>query len=33
MQQPIASLASEDAPLDLVLAIDVSGSMEHALDR
>ena len=32
VQQPIASLASEDAPLDLVLAIDVSGSMEHALD-
>jgi len=30
--QPIASLASEDAPLDLVLAIDVSGSMEHSLD-
>ena len=32
VKQPIASLASEDAPLDLVLAIDVSGSMEHALD-
>jgi Ca-activated chloride channel family protein len=29
--QPIASLVSEDAPLDLILAIDVSGSMEHAL--
>jgi VWFA-related protein len=29
--QPIASLVSEDAPLDLVLAIDVSGSMERAL--
>ena len=29
--QPIASLVSEDAPLDLVLAIDVSGSMEQAL--
>lgn len=29
--QPIASLVSEDAPLDLVLAIDISGSMEHAL--
>ena len=29
--QPIASLVSEDAPLDLVLAIDVSGSMEKAL--
>ncbi len=33
IKQPIASVASEDAPLDLVLAIDVSGSMEHALDR
>ena len=31
VSQPIASLVSEDAPLDLVLAIDVSGSMEHAL--
>lgn len=30
--QTVASLASEDSPLDLVLAIDVSGSMEHALD-
>ena len=30
--QKIDSLVSEDAPLDLVLAIDVSGSMEHALD-
>jgi Ca-activated chloride channel family protein len=29
--QPIASLISEDAPLDLVLAIDISGSMEDAL--
>ncbi len=29
--QPIASLVSEDAPLELVLAIDVSGSMEKAL--
>jgi len=29
--QPIASLVSENAPLDLVLAIDVSGSMEKAL--
>jgi VWFA-related protein len=29
--QPIASLVSEDAPLDLVLTIDVSGSMEKAL--
>ena len=25
------ALVSEDAPLDLVLAIDISGSMEHAL--
>ena len=31
VKQSIASVASEDAPLDLVLAIDVSGSMEHAL--
>jgi Ca-activated chloride channel homolog len=31
VRQPIASLASESAPLDLVLAIDVSGSMEAAL--
>lgn len=31
--QSIASMVSEDAPLDLVLAIDVSGSMEHALDQ
>jgi VWFA-related protein len=29
--QPISSMVSEDAPLDLVLAIDISGSMEHAL--
>lgn len=29
--QRVAALVSEDAPLDLVLAIDVSGSMEHAL--
>ncbi len=29
--QPIASFASEEAPLDLVLAIDISGSMEQAL--
>jgi Ca-activated chloride channel homolog len=29
--QPVASLVSEDAPLDLVLAIDISGSMEHSL--
>jgi Ca-activated chloride channel family protein len=32
VKQSIASIVSEDAPLDLVLAIDVSGSMEHALD-
>jgi Ca-activated chloride channel family protein len=31
IKQPIASLVSEDAPLDLVLAIDISGSMENAL--
>jgi Ca-activated chloride channel family protein len=31
VKQSVESLASEDAPLDLVLAIDVSGSMEHAL--
>lgn len=31
VKQPIASLVSEDAPLDLVLAIDTSGSMEHSL--
>jgi VWFA-related protein len=31
VRQPVASLASEDAPLDLVLAVDISGSMEHAL--
>jgi VWFA-related protein len=29
--QPIASMVSEDSPLDLVLSIDISGSMEHAL--
>ena len=29
--QPIAALVTEDAPLDLVLAVDISGSMEHAL--
>ena len=30
--QPIASLITEEAPLDLVLAVDISGSMEHALE-
>jgi VWFA-related protein len=30
--QPIAAVVSEDGPLDLVLAIDISGSMEHSLD-
>ena len=29
--QAVASMVSEDAPLDLVLAIDISGSMENAL--
>jgi Ca-activated chloride channel homolog len=29
--QSVASLVSEDAPLDLVLAVDISGSMESAL--
>lgn len=29
--QNLASVVSEDAPLDLVLAIDISGSMENAL--
>jgi len=33
VKQSIASIASEDAPLDLVLAIDVSGSMERSLDQ
>ena len=33
IQQPIASMVSEEAPLDLVLAIDVSGSMESSLDE
>jgi Ca-activated chloride channel family protein len=33
VKQSIASMASEDAPLDLVLVIDVSGSMERALDE
>jgi Ca-activated chloride channel homolog len=31
IRQPIDSLVTDDAPLDLVLAIDVSGSMERAL--
>lgn len=31
--QRLATLVSEDAPLDLVLAIDVSGSMEQALEE
>jgi len=31
VKQPIASMVSEDSPLDLVLAIDISGSMERAL--
>jgi Ca-activated chloride channel homolog len=31
VRQPIASLVSDNVPLDLVLAIDVSGSMEKAL--
>jgi VWFA-related protein len=29
--QPIAAIVTEDAPLDLVLAVDISGSMEQAL--
>jgi len=33
VRQTIASMASEDGPLDLVLAIDVSGSMESSLDQ
>ncbi len=32
VKQSVASMISEDAPLNLVLAIDVSGSMEHALE-
>ena len=31
--QPIVAFANEDSPLDLVLAIDISGSMERALDK
>ncbi len=31
VEQRVASMVSEDAPLDLVLAIDISGSMERAL--
>ncbi len=31
VRQPVASLVSEEAPLDLVVAIDISGSMEQAL--
>jgi VWFA-related protein len=33
VRQPIAAMANEDGPLDLVLAIDVSGSMEPSLDE
>ena len=32
VRQPIASFVNEESALDLVLAVDVSGSMEHALD-
>jgi VWFA-related protein len=32
VRQPVTALASEDGPLDLVLAIDISGSMEASLD-
>jgi Ca-activated chloride channel homolog len=31
VRQPIASFVNENAPLDLVLAVDISGSMESAL--
>ena len=31
VRQPIASMVSENAPLDLVVAIDISGSMEDSL--
>jgi Ca-activated chloride channel family protein len=30
--QDVASIASEDSPLDLIVAIDISGSMEDALE-
>jgi Ca-activated chloride channel family protein len=33
VRQPIAAMASEDGPLDLVIALDVSGSMEASLDQ
>jgi len=33
VRQPIAAMANEDGPLDLVLAIDVSGSMESSLEQ
>lgn len=33
VKQSIATFVSEEAPLDLVLAIDASGSMERALDE
>lgn len=32
VRQPLASTVSEDAALDLIVAIDISGSMEDALD-
>lgn len=33
VRQSIASLAAEDAPLELVLAVDISGSMEPVIDE
>jgi len=33
VRQPVAAMANEDGPLDLVLAIDVSGSMESSLGQ
>ena len=33
VRQPIASMVSETAPLDLVVAIDISGSMESSLPQ